>query len=99
MRWIAAARVATEVVNLASMVVLARLISPAQYGDAAIALVVITLATVLGPGGIGRIGSARSDRFQHMETGQALGMIFGGTCTVVCFAAARYSLRLRVDDG
>jgi O-antigen/teichoic acid export membrane protein len=46
-RWLAAMRVVSECVGLASMVVLARLVSPAQFGHAAIALIFIVLGDIL----------------------------------------------------
>lgn len=51
-RSIAGARLVAELTALASVVVLARLISPAEFGHAAIALVFVGVATILGPLGL-----------------------------------------------
>lgn len=46
-RWISFARLAAEILLFAASVVLARLISPAEFGRAAVALIVVAVATVL----------------------------------------------------
>jgi O-antigen/teichoic acid export membrane protein len=46
-RWVAATRVLSEAMLFASGVVLARLIAPAEYGQAIVALVIANFATVL----------------------------------------------------
>jgi O-antigen/teichoic acid export membrane protein len=46
-RWVAGARAMSELLLLASTVVLARLIAPAQFGQAVIALMIASLASVL----------------------------------------------------
>ncbi len=50
-RWTALARLARETAAFAAAVVLARLISPAEFGHAAIALIVIALTAILGTAG------------------------------------------------
>jgi len=52
-RWFAIARVATEALQLASAVALARLVSPADFGNAAVALILIPLAVILTYEGFG----------------------------------------------
>ena len=52
-RWFAIARVATEALQLASAVALARLVSPAEFGNAAVALILIPLAVILTYEGFG----------------------------------------------
>ena len=51
-RWIAIGRVVTETIALGSSVALARLVPPAEFGRAAVALIVVALAAILGPAGI-----------------------------------------------
>jgi O-antigen/teichoic acid export membrane protein len=53
MRWFAIARVATEALQLASAVALARLVSPADFGNASVALILIPLAVILTYEGFG----------------------------------------------
>jgi O-antigen/teichoic acid export membrane protein len=52
-RWFAIARIATEALQLASAVALARLVSPADFGNAAVALILIPLAVILTYEGFG----------------------------------------------
>jgi O-antigen/teichoic acid export membrane protein len=51
-RWTGLARLVAELATLASAVVLARLIPPADFGRAAVALIVIALTAVLGTAGL-----------------------------------------------
>ncbi len=53
MRWFAIARVATEALQLVVAVALARLVSPAGFGNAAVALILIPLAVILTYEGFG----------------------------------------------
>ncbi|MGN6872401.1 MAG: lipopolysaccharide biosynthesis protein, partial [Solirubrobacteraceae bacterium] len=46
-RWLAVMRVVSEAIGLASMVALARLVTPAEFGHAAIALIFITVGVIL----------------------------------------------------
>jgi lipopolysaccharide exporter len=46
-RWLMLTRVASEALALAAMVALARLVSPAAFGQAAVALIFLPLATIL----------------------------------------------------
>jgi len=64
-RWFAIARVATEALQLASAVALARLVSPADFGNASVALILIPLAVILTYEGF---GSALVQR-KMIETG------------------------------
>ena len=53
MRWFAIARIATEALQLVSAVALARLVSPADFGNASVALILIPLAVILTYEGFG----------------------------------------------
>ena len=52
-RWVGGSRVVAEALALATTVLLARLVSPAEYGIAVIVLILPTLATVLTYEGFG----------------------------------------------
>ncbi len=52
-RWFAAAKVASEVLQLVAAVALARLISPADFGNAAVAMILLPLAVILTYEGFG----------------------------------------------
>jgi O-antigen/teichoic acid export membrane protein len=53
MRWFAAAKVTSEVLQLVAAVALARLISPADFGNAAVAMILLPLAVILTYEGFG----------------------------------------------
>lgn len=50
-RWTGLARLTREVIAFGATIVLARLLAPAEFGDAAIALVVVALTAILGTAG------------------------------------------------
>lgn len=52
-RWFAAAKAASEVLQLVAAVALARLISPADFGNAAVAMILLPLAVILTYEGFG----------------------------------------------
>jgi lipopolysaccharide exporter len=52
-RWFAAAKAASEVLQLVAAVALARLIGPADFGNAAVAMILLPLATILTYEGFG----------------------------------------------
>jgi O-antigen/teichoic acid export membrane protein len=77
-RWSSIGRPATEVLLLGSMVVLARLIPPAEFGRYAVALIAGELASVVASEGVGGALIQRANcRREHLQTGVALGMIIG----------------------
>jgi O-antigen/teichoic acid export membrane protein len=51
-RWTALGRLVVEIATFLSAIVLARLISPAGFGHAAVALIVVSVAAVLGTAGV-----------------------------------------------
>lgn len=51
-RWTASSRLVAETAAFASSIVLARIIPPAEFGRAAVALIAVTLAAVLGTPGL-----------------------------------------------
>ena len=52
-RWFAAAKASTEVFQLAAAIALARLVSPADFGNAAVALIILPLSVILTYEGFG----------------------------------------------
>lgn len=77
-RWSAIARPTTEVLQLGSIVILARLIVPAEFGRYAIALIAQEVAYLMVAGGLSSALVQRKtiDR-EHQQTGMALGVLAG----------------------
>jgi PST family polysaccharide transporter len=76
--WIALARMGVEVLALASMVILARLIPPSAFGIFALALIVQELAIVLPGEGIGSaLVQRRSITRDHLQGGFAASLLIG----------------------
>ncbi len=88
-RWVAGARVGLQVVGFASQIVLARLIGPAEYGRAAIAMIIVALSVPLG---FQAFGSAlvRFHDLQrgHLESAAFLSFITGTVLMVATLALA-----------
>ncbi len=77
-RWSSVARPATEVVLLAAMIALARLIEPAEFGRYAIALIAQELAAVIAAEGVGAALVQRAEcRRAHLQAGMALSLLIG----------------------
>jgi O-antigen/teichoic acid export membrane protein len=88
-RWTALARICAEVATLASMVVLAHLIPPAEFGKAAIPLVIQAIALVLASEGLGSALVARRTVEQaHLECAALLALALGGAITGAVFLSA-----------
>ena len=89
LRWAAMARVAVEAVLLVSMVVLARLISPAEFGYFAVAIIVQELALVITAEGVGTalVQRATVDR-EHLQAGLWLGLVVGLVLGLLTLVAA-----------
>jgi lipopolysaccharide exporter len=88
-RWTAMARGTVEVVLMASMILLARLISPAEFGYFAVAIIAQELAIVITAEGIGTalVQRATVDR-EHLQAGLWLALAVGLVLTVVTLVAA-----------
>jgi O-antigen/teichoic acid export membrane protein len=88
-RWLVSARVFTEILLLASLVALARLIPPAEFGKFAIVLFMQELAVGVA-GGFGNALVQRSSvRREHLQAGLAVVLFFQTTLvllTVFVFA-------------
>jgi len=88
-RWSAIARPTVEILQLGSIVVLARLIVPAEFGRYAIALIAQEVAYLMVAGGLSSALVQRKtiDR-EHQQTGMALGVIAGLALAVITLLAA-----------
>lgn len=77
-RWSAISRPMIEVVQFASIVLLARLIAPAEFGRYAVALIVQEVALLIVAGGVSSALVQRkvADR-EHLQAGMALGLLTG----------------------
>lgn len=89
LRWITYARVGIELAMLASMVVLARLIPPAEFGIFAIIIIVQELALTMPMEGIGSalVQRRRIDR-EHLEGGLVLSLAVGACLAALTLLAA-----------
>ena len=89
LRWAAIARPATEAIQLCAVVVLARLIVPAEFGRAAIALIAQEAAYLLIAGGLsGALVQRKVLTREHLQTGVALALLAGFTFTVLTLVVA-----------
>ena len=88
-RWAAMVRGAAEVVLMASMILLARLISPTEFGYFAVAIIAQELAIVITAEGIGTALVQRKtvDR-EHLQAGLALALVTGLVFMVLTLVAA-----------
>jgi lipopolysaccharide exporter len=78
LRWSALSRPTIEIIQLVSVVVLARLIVPAEFGRFAIALIAQEVAVVIiGAGLTAALVQRKTLDRQHLQTGMALGLIAG----------------------
>jgi O-antigen/teichoic acid export membrane protein len=88
-RWITLARGGIEILLLASMVLLARLIPPADFGMFAVALIVQELARNIPSEGIGAaiVQRAVIGR-EHLQAGLAMSLLSGAALTVLTLLLA-----------
>lgn len=89
LRWSAISRPTAEIVQLASIAVLARLIVPAEFGRFAIAFIAQQVAYLIVAGGLSAaLVQRKSIDREHLQTGMALALIAGLGLTVVTLLAA-----------
>ncbi len=88
LRWSAISRPTVEIVQLASIAVLARLIVPAEFGRYAIAFIAQQVAYLIVAGGLSAALVQRKtlDR-EHLQTGMALALIAGLALTALTLLA------------
>jgi lipopolysaccharide exporter len=88
-RWTTAARVGIEVITLASAVVLARLISPAGFGQAVVPLIFVPLAVILTFEGFGSALVQRKEIGRvHVEAAMLASLLTGVILTTLTLALA-----------
>jgi lipopolysaccharide exporter len=91
LRWTTVARVATEVLLFASMILLARMIPPSAWGMYAIAVIVQELAINVPSEGVGSaIVQRRTVDRQHLQAGLALSLLVGVGLIVVTLVVAAF---------
>jgi len=88
-RWSAIARPTIEIIQVGSIIILARLIVPAEFGRFAIALIMLEVANVIGAGGlINALVQRKAIDREHLQTGMALGLLAGLALTAMTLVAA-----------
>jgi lipopolysaccharide exporter len=88
-RWIAIARVCGESAQLVAAVALARLIVPAEFGHAAIALILVPLAAILTFEGFGSALVQRKEiEHRHIETAMLASIAAGLVLSAATWIAA-----------
>jgi lipopolysaccharide exporter len=88
-RWASIARPMIEVIQLGSIVVLARLIVPAEFGRYAVALIAQEVAYLIVAGGLSSaLVQRKTVRREHLQTGMALGLVMGFALMALTLVAA-----------
>lgn len=78
-RWVMLARVVSEAIALASVVAMARLVTPAEFGRAAVALILVPLGVILTfEGFASAIVQRRSFERAHLRTATLMSLVAGG---------------------
>jgi PST family polysaccharide transporter len=88
-RWLALGRVGSDATQFAAAVVLARLIAPAEFGRAAVALILVPLSAILTFEGFGSALVQRKDVTRgHIEAATLASIVAGvALCAVTLIAA------------
>jgi lipopolysaccharide exporter len=88
-RWSTISRPLTEVIQLVSIVILARLISPAGFGRYAVALIAQEVGYIIVSEGVSSaLVQRKSIGRVHLQTGMALGLLIGVGLTCVMLVAS-----------
>jgi lipopolysaccharide exporter len=88
-RWSSITRPAIEVIQLASTIVLARLIVPAEFGRYAVAFIAQEVALMIVAGGLtAALVQRKTVRREHLQTGMTLGLITGLSMAALMLVAA-----------
>lgn len=88
-RWIAAARAVSDLVQFAASIALARMIAPAEFGHAAIALILVPLAAILTFEAFGSaLVQRRSIERAHVEAATLASLVAGAAVTLIAALAA-----------
>lgn len=98
-RWVALSRLGSEILGFASSIVLARLILPAEFGHAIIALFVGALALGVSQQNVGAaLVQMSSPRQRHYEAAMAISLVLGASLALLTWLAT-VALRGQVDDA
>jgi O-antigen/teichoic acid export membrane protein len=93
LRWITVSRIATEVLLMVSMVALAHLVSPAAFGQFAIALIAQELALAIPGEGVGSALVQRSEvTREHLQAGQGLTLVIAVLMTGVTLLLTTFAV-------
>jgi lipopolysaccharide exporter len=85
-RWVGVSRIVAEVLGLVTTVLLARLISPAEYGTAVVVLILPMLASILTFEGFGAfLVQVRTCTREHVGSAVSLSIASGLVLTVMVF--------------
>jgi O-antigen/teichoic acid export membrane protein len=88
-RWLAAARVVSDGLQFVAAVALARLISPAQFGNAAVALIFVPLSVILTYEGFGSaLVQRREIDHAHLEAATLISCAAGVVLSIATFLLA-----------
>src|SRR4051812_7903934 len=94
LRWITYARIGTEFLLLASMIVLARVIPPSAFGMFALVLIVQELAVNVPSEGVSSaIVQRKTINDAHLQSGLALSLAIGAVLSVLTLAAAVFIVK------
>lgn len=88
-RWVTLARLVSEVVSFGALVWLAHLVAPAEFGRAAIALIVNALAVTTAASGFGApLVQRPTVERRHLESAQLAALACGAALTTLTFVLA-----------
>jgi len=93
-RWSAISRPTAELLQLGSMVVLARLIAPTEFGNFAVATIAVELGTLIAGAGLSNALVQRKIAAKaHLEAGSALALSIGLFMTVSALLVAEFVVK------
>jgi O-antigen/teichoic acid export membrane protein len=99
-RWISLARLVGEIVAFGSMVALARLIAPSEFGKFAVALVVQEIALTLSGEGIGTaLVQRKTVEREHLQAGMFMSLVLGTALGAITFLTAPLIFTPLFGDG
>ena len=88
-RWTMVARVASELITLASAVVLARLVAPSEFGEAVVPLIFVPLAVIFTFEGLGSALVQRKEiDHTHVEAAMLASLVTGALLSLATFLLA-----------
>jgi lipopolysaccharide exporter len=88
-RWLAAAKVVSEALQFVAALVLARLITPAEFGNAAVALIFVPLSVILTYEGFGSaLVQRRLIDHAHLQAATLISFLAGVLLTIAAFFLA-----------